>query len=309
MRCISTIIFILFAFNTAYAQTSNTVRYRNLVFNEVLTDKNISYEISNNGASKNKHHLLDVYQPAGDTANRRPLIIWIHGGGFKFGKKTSRGIPGWSKSFAQRGYVCAAINYRLTKKKALSQFPALADGCYDAVEDLHQVIAFFKLHDERYNIDTNRIILAGNSAGAITALQASYSSFADLAKKAGRPDADSLSKKYNPLKIAAIINMWGAIFDTSWMQNAKVPIVSIHGSGDRVVSINSKDNLMFGSIPIHRQAEKLAIPNRVKVYEGYGHEIQKHFIPFFAGAPVKKRWLEAGQFAADFLYDIMYPQQ
>lgn len=284
------------------AQVHTPTRYKDVVFENVLVKKNLAYAATVKDHKKSAH-LFDFYQPENDTIKKRPLVIWLHGGGFKFGKKTSRAIPLWSKMFAQRGYACAAINYRLTSKKALSKFPALADGCFDAIEDLYVAIAYFKQHSQQYNIDTNRIIVGGNSAGAITALQAVYANLQSIAKIAGRPDAATVSKEYNPQKIAGVINMWGAIFNPDWMQHATVPVVSVHGSKDRVVAFKSSNQLMYGSYFIHQQADSLGIPNKLKVYEGFGHELQKHFIPFYAGGTVKKKWREAGEFAAEFLYE------
>ena len=102
----------------------------------------------------------------------------MHGGGFKFGSKKARSTRIWSKNFAHKGYLCAAINYRLSKKNPLRNFKALVKGCYEAIEDLEQAIVFFKKNNALYRIDTNCIILAGNSAGAMIALQSIYSSYA-----------------------------------------------------------------------------------------------------------------------------------
>ena len=93
------------------------------------------------------------------------------------------------------------------------------------------------------------------------------------------------------------------MFETSWLNNARVPIVSVHGSNDHIVSPGRKGEHFFGSLSIHLEADSLSIPNRVKIYDGYSHELQKHFNPFFAGRAPKRRWQEAGQFAADFLYE------
>jgi acetyl esterase/lipase len=293
----------------AYSQVMPPpVKFKDFVFSNVTVEKNISYQAQIKPGTKKKYYLFDLYQPAGDTTLSRPVIIWIHGGGFKFGTKASRGTPAWSKTFAQRGYVCAAINYRLSKKRPLARFNDLADGCYDGVEDVIQVIEFIKKNYTQYKIDTRRIILAGNSAGGMIALQACYSSFSELAKLAQHADSNIVSTAHNPMNISAIINFWGAIFDTGWLKNAQVPIVSVHGSKDRVVPYNHKDIPLYGSSPIHRQADSLHISNNLKTYEGYGHELQKHFNPVFAGKKTKRRWLEAGQFAADFLYTQLFKQ-
>lgn len=284
----------------ATAQEQQPARYRDKIFDEVQADKNIRYAEPPASGIKRKYYLLDIYQPKNDPAKKRPLIIWMHGGGFKLGNKSSRGIPLWSKDFAQRGYVCAAINYRNSKGKTLSQFEATAAACHDAIEDLYRSISFLKQHADEYGIDTNRIILAGNSAGAMIALHAVYASAADL-KKMGKLPVENASATINPLGIAAVINFWGALFSIDFLKQANVPVVSVHGFKDRVVPYTSKGGL-HGSLSIKTAADALEIPNALKTYNGYGHELQKHFIPFFAGGPVKKRWKEAAEFAAEFLY-------
>ncbi len=281
------------------------VKYRDLVFTHVLVENNISYKTSLPAGTKTRYYLMDLYQPAGDTSRYRPLIIWIHGGGFKFGNKETRGTPVWSSSFAQRGYVCAATNYRLSKKRPLARFKDLADGCYEGIEDIQEAVLFLKKNSQLYHIDTNRIILAGNSAGGIIALQATYSSLAELSKQAGRADSVTTPVTYNNMHIAAVISFWGAVFDPRWLQHAHIPVVCVHGSKDRVVPYDHKEPL-FGSLVIHQQADSLHIPNELKTYEGWGHELQKHFNPLFAGGKAKKHWLEAGQFAADFLYRQLF---
>lgn len=299
------IIFSLLGINSLHAQPAKRVRYLDQVFAETSFKKNISYATAEETGKNATAFLLDIYQPKGDTMMVRPLIIWMHGGGFKFGRKTSRATPLWSKTFAQRGYVCAAINYRLSKKKPLSKFADLADGCLMAMEDLELAIHFLKANAKEYRIDSNKIILAGNSAGGMIALQTVYCNYAALCKMAGRPDSIINTTTYQHPRVAAIISCWGALYDTSWIQNASVPIVCIHGSKDRVVPCQQK-NSFYGSAVIHRMANASEIPNDLKIFEGYGHELQKHFNPLFYGRGARNRWLTAGAFAADFLYKQLF---
>ena len=290
-----------------YGGQWQTTRYKDRVFTGITVNKDLVYQPNPPAHAKEKYYLLDLYQPQNDTSSSRPLIIWMHGGGFKFGNKKSRGTPLWSKRFAQRGYVCAAVNYKLNKKNTLSDFTALVKACSDAIEDINQVLSFFKKNNGLYRIDTSRIILAGNSAGGMIALQSVYSN-AELMRQRMQVTAASspVSATRNPLHIAAVINFWGGMFDTSWLKNAGVPIVSVHGSKDRIVPFRKTDNGVYGSFIIHKNADALHIPNRLKVYEGYAHELQKKFNPFWAGKATKVRWQEAGQFAADFLYEELF---
>ncbi|MEP7277869.1 MAG: alpha/beta hydrolase [Bacteroidota bacterium] len=285
-------------------ETAKPVTFKDFVFERVLLQKNLLYKTVVPGI-KQKYGLFDFYEPAGDTSPARPLIIWLHGGGFKFGKKTSGGLPLWSKTFARRGYTCASINYRLSKKHPLKNFADMVEGCADAMEDANAAISFFKQHADQFRIDTNRIILGGNSAGGIIALQTVYSSPGKMAALAHRGDSTD-NAGCNPQQIAAVINYWGALFNINWLTNGHTPIVSVHGNKDRVVPYDDKKPPLYGSLAIHRRADALHIPNRLKIYEGYAHELQKHFNPIFAGPFVKKRWLDAGRFTADFLYEQLF---
>ena len=180
---------VLFFAVLANAQTPKL--YKDEVFTDVVITKDLSYNL-NPPPDEKKSYLFDLYQPKGDNSTKRPLIIWMHGGGFKFGTKgCKREIQLWSKTFAQRGYVCAAINYRLSKKNPLFHFDVLEQGCYYAVLDAKTAIAYFKQHSAAYNIDPNKIILAGNSAGGMIALMAAYSTNSELAKIAGIRDSTS----------------------------------------------------------------------------------------------------------------------
>lgn len=295
--------------------------------------------------------LFDLYAPKDDTTGRRPLMIWMHGGGFKFGSRHAAGTRLWCRTFAKRGYVCVAIDYQLGKKNFNFTFAGLLDNCMAALQDVRKAVAYFKSNAARWHLDTTRIILAGNSAGGMLALQAAYSNDAELqrlprTKEAAVPGWDAADLSGNGasgegtnsggsagmgvsgehmgsggradrggvdhMGIAAIVNFWGGIFDTLWLRQARVPIVSVHGDRDWIVPYDPygpddhKGYPLFGSLPIHRMADALGIPNALKTYTGYSHELQKHFFPLVTGRRTRKRWLEAGQFTADFLYTTLF---
>ncbi|HKH59903.1 MAG TPA: hypothetical protein VKA49_03675 [Flavitalea sp.] len=172
-------------------------------------------------------------------------------------------------------------------------------------QDLAEAIDFFKKNAVRYRIDTSNIILAGNSAGAIIALQAAYSSNAELSALTNKNDS-TLPSPRRPTAVAAVINFWGALLDTAWLQNANVPIISVHGRKDRIVPYKQNGNSLYGSYIIHLKADSLNIPNRLKTYESFGHELQKHFIPILRSRATKRRWMEAANFSADFLYNEVF---
>jgi len=303
----NTILCSLFCLFAIDMQAQPDIRYKDLIFQEVRVDKDISYNPVTDGKDK-KAYLFDLYQPQNDNVSKRPLIIWMHGGGFKFGSKADKNIQLWCKTFAQRGYVCASINYRNSTKNSLFNFDELVRACYYAVHDLKTAVAYFRANAAAYGIDGDRIVLAGNSAGGMIALQTAFSSDKELAGLA-KITADSLdgNETNKPIKVLAVINFWGGIYNLDWLKNANVPIVCVLGDRDGVVPPTHKSAPLFGGVDIHEKADAIRLPNELKVFEGYSHELQKHFNPFFSGGKeTQRRWLEAGQFAADFLFKNIF---
>lgn len=80
-----------------------------------------------------------------------PLVVWIHGGGWRGGDK--KGGP--FRALLDSGFAVASINYRLSGE---AKWPAQLDDCRSA---LH----FLRLHAAEYDIDVNRMGLWGSSAG------------------------------------------------------------------------------------------------------------------------------------------------
>ncbi|MHB8816585.1 MAG: alpha/beta hydrolase fold domain-containing protein, partial [Steroidobacteraceae bacterium] len=105
--------------------------------------------------------LLDLYrQRTVAQQSRRPLVIYIHGGGWRRGDSRTVGafedFPAVLASLAARGYVVASINYRLSEE---ARFPA-------AVQDLNAAITFLRRNAGPFGIDPRRVVLWGDSAGA-----------------------------------------------------------------------------------------------------------------------------------------------
>jgi acetyl esterase len=98
-------------------------------------------------------HRLDVYRPR-ERTELRPVVLYIHGGGFRFLSKDSHWLFGLL--FARRGYVVLNINYRLAPQHP---YPA-------AVEDACQAYAWAVQNAALYGGDPARLVVAGESAGA-----------------------------------------------------------------------------------------------------------------------------------------------
>jgi acetyl esterase/lipase len=103
---------------------------------------------------------LDLYAPADPESASLPVLLWVHGGGFLRGEKSSPDHPfnahvgRWA---ARNGFLGAVMNYRLAP-----EFTWPAGG-----EDVGRAVDWLRLHATGYGGDSNRLVLAGTSAGAV----------------------------------------------------------------------------------------------------------------------------------------------
>lgn len=96
---------------------------------------------------------LDIIRPRTQPKSPMPVVVFIHGGGWRSGDKV-RGIERLIP-LAQKGYFTATINYRLTD---VAPFPA-------QIEDCKCAIRWVRAHAKDYNLDADRIGVWGTSAG------------------------------------------------------------------------------------------------------------------------------------------------
>lgn len=94
--------------------------------------------------------LLDIYLPEG-VARPYPVIVWIHGGGWRSGGKG----PGRWTFMLGREYAIVSITYRLTDRAI---FPAQIHDCKGAIR-------WIRAHAGEYGFDPQRIGVFGSSAG------------------------------------------------------------------------------------------------------------------------------------------------
>ncbi len=131
---------------------------------------------------------MDIYSPICDDpthTSRRPLLICIYGGGFVAGNRRDPSIVDNCTTFAERGYITAAIDYRLGY--AFDELPwdcsidnysclfatdtaEWARAYYRGVQDGKGAIRYLINRNEEWRIDTNNVFVMGESAGAFVAL-------------------------------------------------------------------------------------------------------------------------------------------
>ncbi len=140
----------------------------------VAARKNIDY-----WGDGQKRHRLDIYSSRLSPPAGAPVMVYIHGGAWVIGEKREQGKPMLYELVA-RGWVCVAINYRLSPK---ATWP-------DQVVDAKRAVAWVKELIAEYGGDPNFVALSGGSAGghlcALVALSAG-----DPAYQPGFEDADT----------------------------------------------------------------------------------------------------------------------
>jgi len=125
-----------------------------------------------------KRGMLDVYKPEGDVTGA-PVLLQVHGGAWTIGNKDQQGLP-LMKHMARAGWVCVAINYRLSPR---DRWPA-------HIVDVKRAIAWIREHGEEYGADPSFIAITGGSAGGhLTALAALTANDPDF--QPGFEDADT----------------------------------------------------------------------------------------------------------------------
>ncbi len=168
----------------AYVISSRLDKDLNAAFGPVTTkDKNSGLAfnamqmITGIGATQLPYYSI-IYDKGGLTLDfykaqkqgKQPCVIVVHGGSWAGGD--SRQLPELNTVLATKGYNVASINYRLAPEH---KSPA-------AVADLKVAIEYLKLHADELQIDTDRFVLLGRSAGAQITLVAAYT-FHDSAIK------------------------------------------------------------------------------------------------------------------------------
>lgn len=124
---------------------------------EVEVVKDVAYH-----GDHGRRGLLDIYRPRNSRREDAPVMLQIHGGGWTIGNKDEQGVP-LMLHMAARGWVCVAINYRLSPRDA---FPA-------HIIDVKRAIAWIRENIGEYGADPAFLAVTGGSAGGhLTALAA-----------------------------------------------------------------------------------------------------------------------------------------
>jgi acetyl esterase/lipase len=96
---------------------------------------------------------LDLHLPI--EKQRPPLIVWVHGGAWRSGSKSNMPLS----RMVEEGYAVASVDYRLSTD---ARFPA-------QIHDIKAAIRFLRAHGDQWRLASKKIVVAGDSAGALLA--------------------------------------------------------------------------------------------------------------------------------------------
>jgi acetyl esterase/lipase len=235
----------------------------------------------------NQDLLMDVYEPLGDDNLKRPLMIWVHPGGFLLGDKEAEDMVALCDSFTRRGYVTASVGYRLGFNPVDSESAERA--VYRGTQDVRAAIRYLKEYASVFGIDTTSIFLGGSSAGGVATLHVAYLDqeeaptvvYGDGNLVPNLLSLDSSGNFFNhTVELKGIVNMWGALGDSTFIDSDETtPALLIHGTADAVVPFGVGNPfgvfttpLVHGSRAISNQLASLSIPHANLFFEGQDHE-------------------------------------
>jgi acetyl esterase/lipase len=212
---------------------------------------------------------MDLYLPPKDKG-LSPVIINIHGGGWNKGSKESQ--TGFN-TFFKKGYAVANIAYRLSQ---IAPAPA-------AVEDTRCALIYLIKNAKALNIDINKIVIMGGSAGGHLALMGGL--------LGNDTRFDTNCKGVKDVKVAAIINKYGIAELGDWpskslkmwlgdqiknpafvqsvspiyhVKKNSPPVFIVHGDADPVVSYQQSVNLK-------KKLDEMGVKNTFITVEGGEH--------------------------------------
>jgi acetyl esterase/lipase len=135
---------------------------------------------------------IDAFTPAGKKKILTPAVIIVHGGGWRSGNHTQH-IP-LAQHLAALGYASFTVEYRLSTE---ALYPA-------AVNDIKSAIQWVRANAKKFNIDTNKIVILGFSAGGQLAALVGITSGMD------KFDAHTCNKG-NSSSVQAVVDIDGTL--------------------------------------------------------------------------------------------------
>ena len=268
LACACGLVFLAAPLAPAAAQSST--EWAAHLDNRYRVVPNVTYGVA--GGTELK---LDVYQRR-DVDGPQPTVLYMHGGFWAIGSKETSVMA--LMPWLEMGWNVINVEYRLARV-------ALAPA---AVEDCLCSLRYVAAQAETYNVDTDRIVLTGQSAGGHLSLTTG------VIPESARLDLQCAGAPLPP--VAAIVNWYGVtdVADVvdgpnranlavqwlgslpNWQEVARrvsplayvraglPPILTVHGDEDRVVPYDH-------AVRLHAALDEVSVPNKLLTIPGGGH--------------------------------------
>ncbi len=315
MKKITTLLILTLFSALTFAQCNG--RYQTEIFSSV-TKTTVNYS----DVYPDNAHEMDIYTPDGDTEINRPVILYMHGGSFYGGDKTTTDCVDFCESMAKRGYVAASLNYRLANIVSfITSNSTQYETVLKAVSDAKSAIRYFRkdfANGDTYAIDASTIFAGGYSAGAVIAVHLAYiDNISDLPTTP--INVQAIINNVSPVHglegdagnygyssdINGVISFAGGINDINWIDAADEPLVSIQGTSDLTVNYNCGPGMnnpailtLCGSGEMHPRADNVGVLNDKLIFNGTDHN-------WAAFGNTNSKFIDAVNFTTNFLFPLL----
>lgn len=214
--------------------------------------------------------LLDLYRPARDPQHPAPVVVFLHGGGWRVGRRDRFGpaFAGWRVGpfdrLVRAGFAVASLDYRLSGEAV---FPAqLHDG--------KAALRWLRAHAGELGLDAGRVVLWGESAGGHLA--------ALLALTDGRPEWEGDVGEPGPgVTVAGVVDWYGPADLRTMQRQSRPDAVSAPDA------VDSREALLIGA-PVPQAAERAAAASPVS-------HVSAAAPPFLLAHGTADRFVPSGQ--------------
>ena len=205
---------------------------------------------------------LDVITAPEAASSPRPVVIFVHGGGFVQPNDKRQGyIPVFAKALTKAGYAVVSPDYPVFDDHAHRATWNKTAGADRAAEAVYLAYQYVKANAERLNLDAEHIAVMGGSAGGMACFY--------------------LLEHYD-VDVKMFGNCWGSPRYQPIDVSSFPPTLSIHGTADPTVPYELE-------LPIQDDFARFGVPHELVSVEGAGHTPMKHFQTYI---PTVIEWLD-----------------